>query len=114
MSDYISRADAIEAVNMLDMFPPTKDAVARELMALPSADAEQVWIPCSERLPEEDTPVLVAVKTKDRLPKWIEKQTYHYVNDIDVWDADGGWYRNKRKVVAWQPLPTPYKGGDDE
>ena len=39
LTDYISIADAIEAVNMLDIFPPTKDAVARELMALPSADA---------------------------------------------------------------------------
>lgn len=40
-TDYISRADAIEAVNMLDIFPPTKDVVARNLMALPSADAVQ-------------------------------------------------------------------------
>ena len=35
-TDLISRADAIEAVNMLDIFPPTKDVVAMELMALPS------------------------------------------------------------------------------
>lgn len=39
MTDLISRSNAIEAVNMLDIFPPTKDAVARELMALPSAEA---------------------------------------------------------------------------
>ena len=68
------------------------------------------WIPVSELLPEEDRPVLVAVKTKDRLPKWIEKQTYHYVTDIDVYDEDNGWMENGKDVVAWQPLPAPYKG----
>ena len=67
------------------------------------------WIPVSELLPKECRPVLVAVKTKDRLPKWVEKQTYHYVTDIDVYD-DNGWTDNGKNVVAWQPLPAPYKG----
>lgn len=67
------------------------------------------WIPTSLCLPQRDRPVLVAVKTKDRLPKWIEKQTYHYVTDIDVYD-DNGWMDNGKNVVAWQPLPAPYKG----
>lgn len=67
------------------------------------------WIPTSLCLPKEDRPVLVAVKTKDRLPKWIEKQTYHYVTDIDVYD-ENGWMDNGKNVVAWQPLPAPYKG----
>lgn len=70
------------------------------------------WIPCSEMLPEENVLVLVSVKKKGGLPEW---QTYHYVTDIDVWDTDaGGWYGNKSKVVAWMPLPDPYKGGDSE
>lgn len=68
------------------------------------------WIPTSLCLPKEDRPVLVAVKTKDLLPKWVEKQTYHYVTDIDVYDDDYGWNDNGKNVVAWQPLPAPYKG----
>ena len=67
------------------------------------------WIPTSLCLPKECRPVLVAVKTKDRLPKWVEKQTYHYVTDIDVYDQNG-WMDNGKNVVAWQPLPAPYKG----
>lgn len=73
------------------------------------AYAEREWIPTSLCLPKECRPVLVAVKTKDRLPKWVEKQTYHYVTDIDVYDGNG-WMDNGKNVVAWQPLPAPYKG----
>ena len=70
------------------------------------------WIPCSEMLPGGDVLALVSVKTKDR---WVEKQTYDYVTTIDAWDTDNGcWYSNKSKVIAWMPLPEPYKGGDSE
>jgi len=72
-----------------------------------------VWIPIKESLPEQDKPVLVAIKTKDRLPKWVEKQTYHYVTGIDVYDHNG-WYENGKNVVAWQPLPEPYKAERSE
>lgn len=41
MTDLISRADAIEAVKKLDIFPPTKYAVLSELIALPSAELKQ-------------------------------------------------------------------------
>lgn len=67
------------------------------------------WIPTSLCLPEEGRPVLVSVKTKARFPKWVEKPTYYYVTDIDVYD-DYGWRENGKNVVAWQPLPAPYKG----
>lgn len=67
------------------------------------------WIPVSELLPKECRPVLVSVKTKARLPKWVEKPTYYYVTDIDVYD-DYGWRENGKNVVAWQPLPAPCKG----
>ena len=69
---------------------------------------KQRWIPCSERLPEENLPVLVAVKQKDRLPKWVKEQAYSYVTDIDVYD-DGDFDTHKNKVVAWRPLPEPYQ-----
>ena len=71
------------------------------------------WIPCSERLPEENLPVLVAVKQKDRLPKWVKEQTYSYVTDIDVY-GDGDFDTHKNKVVAWQSLPSPYQPEEEE
>ena len=72
-------------------------------------EMKREWIPTSLCLPKEDRPVLVSVKTKARLPKWVEKPTYYYVTDIDVY-YDNGWRENGKNVVAWQPLPEPYKG----
>lgn len=79
---------------------------------LPFAQPEARWIPCGEKLPEENLPVLVAVKQKDRLPKWVKEQTYSYVTDIDVYD-DGDFDTYKNKVAAWMPLPEPW-GGESE
>jgi len=70
------------------------------------------WIPCSERLPSE----------KD------------YIGDVVIWCTDKsivgvGWYYESTKswatiddtfppilgeVIAWMPLPEPWKGADDE
>lgn len=70
------------------------------------------WIPCSERLPSE----------KD------------YIGDVVIWCTDKsivgvGWYYESTKswatiddtfpsilgkVIAWMPLPNPWKGADDE
>ena len=69
---------------------------------LESADAVQgEWIPCSERLPEAPTFCLV---TTDG--------SYNDVIDIALYMSDG-WHKAS-KVLAWMPLPKPYKGGDDE
>ena len=75
-----------------------------------SAEAVQGWIPCSERLPKRDELVLVTYKTTDRihLCKYIddgsENPWWSYIDDCCAWN---------NVVLAWMPLPTPYKGGDE-
>ena len=73
----------------------------------------QRWIPCSERLPEDYTDVLV----------WFEYfrygdynclyQTYgigDYSTEYDSWmiNHETGWH--KLRVIAWMPLPKPWEG----
>ena len=58
------------------------------------------WIPCSERLPEEDVEVLVCIK--DCEGNHYYDLTYFHI----VWQTEiGGMYSS---VIAWQPLPAPY------
>lgn len=70
---------------------------------------QQMWIPCSERLPKEP----------DVNPTFEGKRLELYlvsVNNIDYplrafWTGKvftDGW--SKIKATAWMPLPEPYKG----
>ena len=120
MTDLISRADAIERfcefgtslerqgktmITMVD----AKYAFIETLESLPSADAE--WIPCSERLPSESDDYICTIPL-DAEETYTEVLTFHkgrFYEDDDEW---GAIYHDD--VLAWMPLPKPYKGGDDE
>lgn len=66
--------------------------------------AEREWIPCSERLPEKEELVLVTV-WNDVVIAWR--------NRYGGWESAEDMYE-KGDVIAWMPLPSPYKGGDTE
>lgn len=63
------------------------------------------WIPVSERLPDVDIEVLTTTDWSDILIAWLGKggawETEEHILDND-------------EILAWMPLPEPYKGGDDE
>lgn len=74
------------------------------------------WIPCSEQLPDnyEHDWVLAQVQ-EDNGYLWIPK-VMEYRQSKDDWYLDsenGGWLKERYggafKVVAWMPLPEPYK-----
>ena len=129
MSDLISRQDAIE---LAIQYCPDDDGTCSkadedirnlldELEDLPSAQPEQRWIPCSERLPEEkDSGILKKLG--------IEKKSKDVLATVEVkgermtataWTHDGTWdWKMKHafpdyKIIAWMPMPEPYKGGED-
>lgn len=71
-------------------------------------DDNNGWIPCSERLPKLRQDVLVTVKYTGFMGMygyWIK--TGHMEAENDWWgDCAGG------EVIAWQPLPEPFKERD--
>ena len=107
--DLISRQDAIEAVASADETDGTaKVFTGRQingiLSALPSTEAAQRWISCNKKLPEDNKEVLICLEwgidigTYDR-GEWRSEWINHYDDD---------------NVLAWMPLPKPYKGGDSK
>ena len=70
----------------------------------PTIDAVNEWIPCSKRLPSnfsEDETVLATTDVDgDRV--------------IAMFALDVKSFYLKGYVSAWMPLPTPWKGADDE
>ena len=88
------------------------DKVEETIKSAPTIDIVQKWIPCDERLPE----------SKEMLPKkdgsylvcveWVSGKKAvgdcEYTVDYGfrtVWDC---------RVLAWMPLPDPYKGGAND
>ena len=59
------------------------------------------WIPVSERLPNRNQRVLCYFKYEHESPDIISENTYI---------GCGMWMSESDKVVAWMPLPNPYKG----
>lgn len=132
--DIIYREDAI---NLLWYFQDECcSAVVGDFEKLPSADRPQEWIPCSERLPETDNTneinefdVLLVVRPK----KHPERTPQVYIGKLRPVEGDDGsgnfwgvktapcewtiwgWsYFQEPEVLAWMPLPKPWKGADDE
>ena len=97
---------------------------------LKSAQPEQKWIPCSERLPEHSytKKFWIAVRTDNNRIKtligtwksWCGKEKAY--DAFDCWQdklINGAIYRvsqpiPKEKVIAWMPLPEPYKGSEQD
>lgn len=71
------------------------------------------WIPVDERLPEDEIPVpkLVTALVPDRKARWDNSETFSLIVDTDVYDPDymGKWEYYKKNVIAWRPLPEPYR-----
>ena len=68
------------------------------LADLEQDEKENGWIPVSERLPEDDTTVLVSCKTRSGTT-FVRAGYCIY----------GSWHLNCEGVTAWRPLPEPYK-----
>ena len=137
MDDYINRQAAIDLVrDVCDAVmsgceswydPETEDEVYKDirevdailkcnkevriaLRNMPSAQPEQRWIPCSERLPTKKTEVIYTLDN-------------HYVSTGYMTDRDYNgdemelhWEDMESGALiypeAWMPLPEPYKGYD--
>lgn len=75
------------------------------------------WIPVSERLPEDTQPVLLTIRRMSKLYNHESFITVGHIswNQTTWWCAhDGDCVRNEIEVVAWMPLPQPYKAESEE
>jgi len=115
--DLIKRSTAIRALNReksdwnCDYNVPIDNCIKR-LNKVKSADKPQEWIPCSERVPNEYATVLV---TWEYAGKFYTATAFRKTkNAVTYWASDGQPNYTPLNVVAWMPLPKPWKGAEDE
>lgn len=81
----------------------------------PTIQPEPHWIPVTERLPENGRQVLVYARSVHyALAKYDEMREADgtYKKQWVTFDAWKPFYTIK-EVIAWMPLPEPYKGVSD-
>ena len=117
MSDSIDRTLAIAT---LVMAKETGSLMCKELKGvievLNRMPPAQQWIPCSERLPEDNRQVLIyAMSVHYALAKYDEMRETDgtYKKQWVTFDAWKPFYTIK-EVIAWMPLPEPYREDDHE
>ena len=107
MSDLISRQEAINVINKYADrdITSTEKAVACDycIELLKNLPSEQQWIPCNEKLSEFGVKVLVCNANGDIYSDYIietphGKKIWCEASAYDVYD-----------IVAWMPIPEPYK-----
>ena len=94
MSDLIERQAVLDAV---EKNACNTQRIYDAINALPSAQSEQRWIPCSERLPEEDGNYLCDFNGHLYVQMFLNGHFRLYGEIKD------------NLITAWQPLPEPYR-----
>ena len=105
----MKREEAIKDLDIIRFNPHWDELVNEEYwkelmeMAITALQNQPVWIPASERLPEESGSYLTWVR--------YDNEEYMSIEDIDCegilkeWNFTG-------KVLYWMPLPEPYQGSE--
>lgn len=113
MNDLISRQAAIDAADRADYtglavedVKKVTDEVVKELKQLPSVQ-EQRWIPVTERLPNGQEEVIVSCHDTSGDGSFDYTSSGWTTTDGEYWIVDN---EINHFVVAWMPLPEPYKG----
>ena len=116
VGDWIERRIFVQNMNDIDR---------QTILNLPSAQPEPRWIPCSERLPEIKQHVLLSCYGRVIYGRMISKDGNGGYPVFEICDSVG----EKRpivlettvhskfttsRIIAWMPLPEPYKGGEQD
>ena len=106
MDDTISRKAAIAELDHAAWGKEYDKALAKAMLeSLPTA---QQWIPCSERLPDNEKRVLCTVQSGEHfcvVPCIFIQHTRRWLPEV---------YGNHDNVIAWMPLPEPWKEEQDD
>lgn len=128
---YMEKCDEVQETitnEKTDLCAETMRAIAKEIVlevaeefATDTNVGTNGWIPCSERLPKEDGSYLVQSVFEEEVHFYDQYydsgceafgtySDYYDKNTLGFLDSE---FVKDEYVVAWQPLPEPYKESDE-
>lgn len=132
MTDAISRCELFNKLATIPAPPEANDFKAEVYKIIQQMETSEKWIPCSERLPEvheepyyadheailhESDYVLTCCKYRKGFVYAIGSVIHDEVCDSYEWSGLYDYAEcviDDTQVLAWMPLPEPWKGADDE
>lgn len=72
------------------------------------------WIPCKDRLPEESDYYMACIYDEDVDDYDFRKTWFAHEDDYDMDESEWRELQSFEKVVAWMPLPEPYKVEEEQ
>ena len=87
--------------------------IIAQVEKIPTINPEPQWIPCSERVPEQvNKSYWVCTDTGYQCQCRWTNNLYGF-GESDEWEWKIFDIPQYTKVIAWMPLPEPYKGGSE-
>ena len=117
MSDLISRQAAIKVMSKTfndhkrtwkSKLKKGEEAMYLDMRGVvENIQTEPQWIPCSERLPYSQEQVIVSIQDDAGDTRFNYTTCGWIITDKECWIVDD---EVNNYVIAWMPLPEPYKG----
>lgn len=85
-----------------------QDMIEQLLADLEQDEKENDWIPVSERLPEESDYYMACIHD-EILNKYYCRSEWFSINNNYYGESVWIDLKSYEKVIAWKPLPEPYK-----
>ena len=110
MSDYVVSGYADSAEDFEEY-----SNIIRQLPSVQPIKAKREWISVSARLPEDRRETYLVYTDSDYMQICRWTNINHFWQDLTMeWHWHWMDAPSYSKIVAWMPLPKPYKKGDEE
>lgn len=112
--DIVEEGQRSRRYKLGEIWELNRDEIYKVIDKQPTIESEPHWIPCSERLPEEEDYRECMECLDGAVWYYTSRKTMglgYYYYSTKQWSTicdmkpDG-------KVIAWMPLPEPYKEGE--